>query len=100
MSPENIVAIATGTAGLTAFLIYVVRVLWISHERQDADTRAFRDLALKGWQDQTVATDRLTGVVEKGEQAQTAAIEKLVNVLQRQGQANVLKGQPPPRDQS
>ena len=65
MSPENIVAIATGTTGLTAFLIYAVRLLWISHERQDADTRAQRDVALKGWQDQTAATERLTDVLEK-----------------------------------
>ena len=65
MSPENIVAIATGTTGLTAFLIYAVRLLWISHERQDADTRTQRDVALKGWQDQTAATERLTDVLEK-----------------------------------
>ena len=79
MSPENIVAIATGTTGLTAFLIYAVRLLWISHERSDADMRATRDLALKGWQDQT------------------AAIEKLVNVLKDQVPPNVLKGRPEDR---
>ena len=97
MSPENIVAIATGTTGLTAFLIYAVRLLWISHERSDADMRATRDLALKGWQDQTGATLALTGVVETGERNQTAAIEKLVNVLKDQAQPNVLKGRPEDR---
>jgi hypothetical protein len=65
LQPGDIVAIATGTTGLTAFLIYVVRALWIEHQRNDADVRTQRDIAIAGWRDQTAATKNLADVVEK-----------------------------------
>lgn len=65
MNPGDIVAIATGTAGLTAFLIYAVRLLWVSHEKQDVDVRAQREAALGDSRAQTIAIVRLSNAVEK-----------------------------------
>lgn len=57
--------ILTGTGAATVLLAYIVKKLWESHEKTDADVIAQRDRALTGWESQQKVTERIADALEE-----------------------------------
>lgn len=58
-----------GPVAALALALYVSRLLWIEHQKHDADVLAQRDRNAAGWEAQTAASTRAAAAAERSAEA-------------------------------